>query len=117
MSAKNDCYRLIQEVVVARDVFCRAPGCGRLSAAGHHLYKRDRLATAFDPRYVIGLCNDHHVPWSHKEPNEFREWVISWMGEDEYYAGLRLSNTTVKHQDFEQIRECLREKLLKIKNA
>lgn len=117
MSAKNDCYRLIQEVVVARDIFCRAPACGRLSSTGHHLYKRDRLATAFDPRYVIGLCNDHHVPWAHKEPNEFREWVISWMGEDEYYAGLRLSNTTVKQQDFEQIREYLREKLLEIKKT
>lgn len=114
MSIKQDCYALVQEIVVKRDVFCRCPGCSNLAGAGHHLFKRDRMATAFETRYVIGVCVECHE-WARAEKNEFTDWVISWLGE-EYWEALRLSNTTVKHQDFKQIRDNLKVELLKYKS-
>lgn len=116
MSAKGDCYALIQAIAVARDRLCRAPGCRSPSTAGHHLFKRDRLATAFDPRYVWGVCPACHG-WAHRHPAQFRGWVISIMGENEYYAALRLSNSVVKHQDFIQIRDNLRAELSNIRSV
>ena len=113
MSAKDDCYRLIQEISVARDPFCRAPGCERLSTCGHHLFPRSRLATAFDPRFIIGLCHYCHVPWAHAKTKEFQEWVISWMGEDVFIEGVRLSNSIVKHLDFNEKRRYLMTELSK----
>ncbi len=113
MPNKHDCYALLQQVVVARDRLCRAPGCCGLATAGHHIFKRDRLATAFLPKYAIGLCINCHIPWAHKEPDQFTEWVISWMSEEEYYAGLRLSHTAVKFLDYDAIYQSLREELKK----
>lgn len=106
MSAKQDCYRLIQEIVVKRDVFCQWPSCSQRSSSGHHLFKRDRLATAFLPEAVIGLCAQHHVPQI-VSSEEFRDLMVSRMGENYYYLQ-RLSNTVVKHFDFGQCRRHLR---------
>lgn len=71
------------------------------------------MGTAFNPRYAIGMCAGCHVPWAHGEPVEFQNWVISWLGEDEFYAALRLSNTVVKNQNFNDIRDFLRLELAK----
>lgn len=111
---KKECYALIQQVVKARDVFCRGPGCPAITTSGHHIYSRSDVGTAFNPRYTVSLCVDCHA-WAHGEPIAFQNWVISWMGEDEYYAALRLSNAVVKHQDFNQIREFLKQELAKYK--
>jgi hypothetical protein len=113
MSAKEDCYRLIQEIAVAQNPFCRAPGCENPSTCGHHLFKRDKMATAFDPRYVWGVCLGCHG-WAHRQPEQFREWAISIMGEEEYYAALRMSNSIVKYLDFNEIRRGLKMALDKI---
>lgn len=107
---EQECYALIQAVVLARDVFCRAPGCVHASASAHHIFKRDRLATAFNPTYLVGLCLTCHTSWAHGHPEEFREWLLSWMG-DAYYEGLRLSNTIVKNYDYKCTRDALRKTL------
>ena len=113
MTPRSECYRLYQQVVVARDIFCRYPGCGQRSTVAHHIFKRDRLATAFNPKYGIGLCAGHHGNWAHAQPTAFKSWLVSIMGEDGYYEGLRLSNTQVKHIDFNTIRESLLLELAK----
>lgn len=105
--SKEDCYNLVQKIACARDKSCRAPGCSYPSTAGHHFFKRDRLATAFDLRYVWGMCLGCHG-WAHRQPDQFREWVISTIGENEYYTGLRLSHTVVKNLDYEEIRDGLK---------
>jgi len=115
-SIKRECYALVQAVVCARDIFCRAPGCSNLATAAHHMYKRDRLATAFNPQYLIGLCVDCHA-WAHAEPDEFREWVIQWMGTDEYEYGHQLSLTVCKHIDFKKVRDNLKQDLAKYNSA
>ena len=117
MTIKSECYALLQAVVVARDILCRAPTCDRYASASHHIFPRANLSTAFDPHYAIGLCVNCHVPWAHAKPDQFRQWVISWMGEDEYYFGLRKSHSIVKDVNYAEIREGLKRILAAYKKA
>jgi hypothetical protein len=107
-SAKKDCYRLIQEVSVKRSPFCR--WCGMPSTVGHHIFKRDRLATAFLPEAVWGMCDIHHGYW-HAHPAAFRLEAIRIIGYEEYYDLARLSDTTTRNVNFKEIRTKLRELL------
>ena len=113
---KKECYALLQQIVKKRDILCYGPACESLVTSGHHMYSRSDMATCFDPRYTISLCVDCHS-WAHKKPAQFREWIISWMGEDEYYFGLRKSNSTVKNQNYIEIREGLKRILVAYKKA
>jgi 5-methylcytosine-specific restriction endonuclease McrA len=110
MSAEYDCYRLIQEVVVRETPFCRR--CGSPATVGHHLFKRDRLATAFLPEAVWSLCNDCHG-WAHRNPYPFQLMVVNEIGE-RYYELLRLSHTVVKNMDFKNVKEELKKRLREI---
>ena len=99
MKAKHDCYRLIQQIAVAQDIFCIIPGCGQLSQVGHHLFKRDRMATAFHPGAVRGLCNLHHGH-ARGKPEQFKKAMIGLMGFERYYELQRLSKSVVKNTDY-----------------
>jgi hypothetical protein len=105
------CYELIQEIAIARDVYCQKPGCGLQADSGHHVFKRDRMATAFLPEAIIGLCTHHHNGWAHGKPEEFKAFMIGLMGEDRYYELYRLSQETTKYIDFRETRKKL-EKIL-----
>jgi len=97
--AKDDCYKLIQMIALARDKGCQNPECSRLGEAGHHLFKRDRLATAFDPEAVIGLCTQCHTGFAHNHPRLFKEFMVERMG-DRYYQLRRRSSEAVKDMDY-----------------
>ena len=108
MSAKDDCYKLMQEIAVTRDVVCQRPECGRPAECGHHLFKRDRMATAFLPEAVVGVCTQDHVGWAHAKPNEFKKFMVNYMG-NRYHKLSKLSTTVCKYQDYNIIRSKLRE--------
>jgi hypothetical protein len=108
---EKQCYALVQEVVVARDPFCRAPNCHKPSTAGHHIFSRSDKGTAFLTKYCVGLCNDCHVPWAHGEPANFRVWARKTLGNDEYELGRVLSSQTVRNVDYRAIRESLKREL------
>jgi hypothetical protein len=105
--AEKDCYRLIQEIIVARDPVCYFPGCGKPSTAGHHLFKRDRLATAFDLRCIVGTCVEDHR-WAHDHPGTFALLMAPRMEPGQYDYLKRLSHRVVKHFDFVGTRAWLR---------
>jgi len=111
-SPKSECYRLIQQIAVKRDPRCIVIGCGAPSTVGHHLFKRSRMATAFLPEAVRGLCHPCHLK-AHASPAWFRALMISMIG-DRYYELERLSNTVVK-VDFKAKRDELRGILEKLK--
>jgi hypothetical protein len=115
MGAKADCYRLIQEIAIGQDPFCRAPGCGKRTDCGHHIFKRDRLATAFEPDAVIGLCTQHHTGFAHGKPEEFKKFMIKRLGEARYYELRRLSHTDVPFMDYEKKRDELKRILEEIR--
>ena len=100
---KEKCYRIIQEIAVARDKHCQAPFCYQPADCGHHTFKRDRLATAFNPDVVIGMCTQHHTGFCHNKPKQFKEFMINRLGEERYYALRRQSYTNVDHPDYNEI--------------
>lgn len=103
--AEADCYRLIQMVALQQDPACII--CGWPSEVGHHLFKRDRLATAFLPEAVRGLCNQCHRD-AHNYPLLFSGTMIRMMGEDRYFELERLSWKVAKHFDFNAKRQVLK---------
>jgi hypothetical protein len=107
---KSECYALVQQIVTKRDKLCKGPGCMNISTSGHHLFKRDNMGTAFNTRYVIGLCNTCHG-WAQRNPSKARQWAIYLLGEDEYLAGQRLAKSVVKYVDLEKIRDGLKNEL------
>ena len=111
MGAKEDCYRLAQEIVVKRDVFCQRPGCNALADCGHHPFKRDKMGTAFMTEIMVGLCTRCHTGFAHGKPEEFKKFLIERLGRDKYCDARRLSNEVVKNLDYAKIREKLRERL------
>ena len=104
-SDKKSCYSLIQEVSIKRSPFC--PWCGSPSVVGHHLFKRDRLATAFLPEAVQGMCDFHHT-YAHAYPDEFAAEMKKRIGEEQYERLLALSHTVVKNMDFSAVRKNLK---------
>jgi len=103
----KECYKLIQELVTKETPFCKR--CGAPATVGHHLYKRDRLATAFLPEALWSLCAECHN-WVHRNPYPFQVMVINEIGE-RYYELLRLSHTVVKNMDFDQVKKELKKRL------
>jgi len=110
-SPKSDCYRLIQQIAVKRDPKCII--CGAPSTVGHHLFKRSRMATAFLPEAVRGLCHYDHAR-AHTHRKWFTIFMVGLIG-DRYYELERLSNTVVK-VDFKAKRDELRGILNELEN-
>lgn len=106
----KEAYRLIQEVVVKETPFCKR--CGSPATVGHHLYKRDRMATAFLPEALWGLCTECHA-WAHRNPCQLQKMVIEEIGE-RYYELLRLSHTVVKNMDLDQVKKELKKRMREI---
>ena len=103
-STKRDCYCLIQETAIKRSPFC--PWCGSPSVVGHHLFKRDRLATAFLPEAVQGMCDFHHHHW-HAHPKEFAAEMKKRIGVETYDKLRQLSYTVTKNMDYKAMRKNL----------
>jgi len=114
-STKQDCYRLIQQITLLRDPICVVPGCAFLSSAGHHLFPRARLSTAFDPQAVRGLCHQHHQ-WVHANPKQATLMFIKLIGVLKYGELERKSRTIMPNFDFEETRRVLKSILTELRN-
>lgn len=71
-SIKRDCYRMMQQI--ASRGRCRYMECQEAATVGHHLFKRDRLGTAFLIDAVVPLCIAHHR-FAHEKPMIFKRWA------------------------------------------
>lgn len=105
---KRECYRLVQKIVLEQHPICQFPGCRLPSSAGHHVFKRDRMGTAFDPECLIALCVDHHA-WMHDEIDIGKALAESLL-KDRYRDKEALSRMSVRlrQADFELIAAKLR---------
>jgi hypothetical protein len=104
LTAKKDCYRLIQMVVLKNNPICRHLGCSQLSTVGHHIWKRDRMGTAFHPQAVFAVCQAHHA-YAHAHPVSFMDLVRFSLG-DLFYELEALSRQTIRYReaDYKRIR-------------
>jgi hypothetical protein len=107
---KKECYRLVQQVVLKQRPYCEYPGCNAKATAGHHIFKRDRMGTAFDPESIMSLCHRHHVEIHNSAEKEAIE--RAWL-KDRYEEKEKLSRMIVRFRkaDFERIKAALRRLL------
>lgn len=68
------------KIVRERDKICRC--CGKNNQIYcHHIFSRKHLATRWTMQNGIGICWACHKHKAHGDPEAFRDWVLSWMGE------------------------------------
>lgn len=97
---------LVSKQVRERDGY-RCRRCGRERVFHHHIFgKKAHPATRWNPDNGISLCFVCHRN-AHASPEDFRRWVLSWMGEREY------ENLYVKAQMRTSFKEIDLEWLLK----
>ena len=61
----------------------RCRKCGRERVYHHHIFTKTRLTTRWDLANGVSLCFFCHR-WAHAAAEEFRQWIISFMGEKDY---------------------------------
>ena len=66
-----------------RDPMCRRCLYAPTSDCSHY-WRRERSATRFDPKNCIGLCRSCHDLWEHKKNNEYKDFMVNWLGQEEY---------------------------------
>ena len=79
---------LVSKQVRERDCRrCRWPQCGRTTLLGnHHIFgKKAHPSTRWTMENCICLCFFCHRN-AHASPEDFRRWIIGWMGEKAYEA-------------------------------
>jgi 5-methylcytosine-specific restriction endonuclease McrA len=104
-SLKAACYRLIQQVVLTQYPFCRR--CQKPPEVGHHIFKRDRLGTAFNPLAVVALCNACHT-FVHSKPREAKTLAKEWLGDDyEKLEALSRMVVQFRAEDYRELKKTL----------
>jgi len=64
----------------------RCRKCGRHRVFAHHIFgKKAHPSTRWTLENLLSVCFGCHRD-AHASPEDFRRWVISWMGEKEYEA-------------------------------
>ncbi len=67
-----------------RDPRCRNPECRNPSKDNSHFWGRGHSATRFDPENCIGLCRNCHDSWEHLKNNDYKAFMIEWLGIHRY---------------------------------
>ena len=81
--------------------------CGKKTPVyTHHIMSRRYLGTRWDMENGVTLCVSHHRR-AHGDPEEFRDWVLAWMGRERFdflkYRALRI--TKYSEGDLKLLRE------------
>jgi 5-methylcytosine-specific restriction endonuclease McrA len=110
---EQECFRLVQQIVVARDKKCVR--CGEPSSCGHHVFTRSRQATAFLPEACMGLCTECHN-WIEAHPEQGVILAVSLLGRKRYDELERVSLTQCRFReaDYRDIRRVLRKRLKEV---
>jgi len=87
--------------------------CGATPVQAHHIFTRGYKSTRWDIDNGIALCYKHHFYLAHSKFEEFRDFVIDLMGEEQYNDLKKRSQEIYKPspQDLEELLEKLPEKI------
>jgi hypothetical protein len=75
---------LFSKLVRERDGHCQWPGCRSTTIYTHHIFSRRYLQTRWDFRNGVSLCVYHHTLKAHGDPEDFRDFVIKRLGEQQF---------------------------------
>lgn len=68
-----------------------------------HYWGRGNSATRFDPKNCVGLCRMCHDIWEHQKNNEYKRFMVNWLGKKEY------DELEHRARSFKRRREAIRE--------
>lgn len=104
-TAKTD--KLFSLFIRQRDGRCVYPNCTetdikRLQCS--HFWARSNSATRYDPDNCVALCYKHHYGdrshgWEYAKHAEYRDYMLSWLGEERYNALMLRGRILVKRAD------------------
>lgn len=80
--------------------------CGKWSENPHHAFYKTKKGSRWLLQNGVNLCEKHHVPWAHAEPEEFLEWWIDFVG-IEVYALVKDESLKIK-PDLDEIERNLK---------
>lgn len=99
--AKADSTRTDKEFsrfIKKRDEWCRRCNIKR-SSDNSHFWGRSNSATRFDPKNCIGLCRPCHTKWEGQKKGDYKQFMIEWLGIEEYKLLENRANSIVKRTD------------------
>lgn len=109
MGAKTPVYKIkVWKTKYADEKFsefirARDPICKRCDAApsrdNSHYWKRGHSGTRFDPRNCVGLCRPCHDLWEHRKNDEYKDFMVSLLGPEEYDAVEKRARTFMNRTD------------------
>lgn len=88
-----------------RDKECRRCFSKVKALDNSHYWGRGNSGTRFDPKNCVALCRDCHTIWERQKNLEYKEFMITWLGQIEYDL-LERRARTVK-QRHQAILECM----------
>jgi hypothetical protein len=102
----DDLTREAAKVMYHDCVFCHRQATDTVHIFG----KKAFPSTRWDLKNIVRACNDCHIDWGHKNPNDFMDWAKRCLGDEEFDALSRRAHT-VTHQSVSMLRE-IEQKLL-----
>lgn len=70
-----------------------------------HYWRRDMKGTRFDPLNCVALCRDCHTHWEKHQNEEYKEFMLDWIGKEEYESMERRARGFKKMTD--AVIECM----------
>lgn len=75
---------LWSKYVKLRMPVCIVPNCNKPSKNAHHIFTRSIISTRWYLGNGVGLCLGHHIFLAHKKPEQFRDIIMAYMGEESF---------------------------------
>lgn len=89
----------------ARDGKCRRCLRTDIPLDNSHYWRRDMKGTRFDPNNCVALCRDCHTYWEKQQNEEYKQFMVDWLGEAEYQTLERRARGFKKMTD--AVLECM----------
>jgi hypothetical protein len=89
---------LFSKYIRTRDPLCKRDKCGPATDCSH-FWKRGDSGTRFDPHNCIGLARKCHVIWEKQKNNEYKDFMVTWLGQEEYDLLEKRARTFLNRRD------------------
>ena len=84
--------------IINRDKKCMCCGSTQMLTCSH-FHGRANYATRFEPTNCITLCMTCHDIWESKKSTVYMDFMINWLGEDQFFVLDHLSKMDISKAD------------------
>lgn len=84
--------------IINRDKKCLRCGSIQMLTCSH-FHGRTNWATRYEPTNCITLCISCHDSWESKKSGVYMDFMMEWLGEDQFFILHHLSEMTISKAD------------------